>query len=48
MEFNGALCRGLKTVRYREKSASDADLTLTDFLADGGAHCREGAPPAPN
>jgi metal-sulfur cluster biosynthetic enzyme len=30
MEFNGALCRGLKEVRYREKA--DGELTLVDFL----------------
>jgi hypothetical protein len=30
MEFNGALCRGLKAVRYREKA--DGELTLVDFL----------------
>jgi hypothetical protein len=38
MEFNGALCRGLKQVRYREKSA-DAELTLVDFLPAPAAAC---------
>ena len=38
MEFNGALCRGLKQVRYREKSA-DAELTLVDFLPPSAAAC---------
>jgi metal-sulfur cluster biosynthetic enzyme len=33
MEFNGALCRGLKQVRYREKAAGADELTLVDFLA---------------
>ncbi len=32
MEFNGALCRGLKQVRYREKSREGPELTLVDFL----------------
>ena len=32
MEFNGALCRGLKQVRYREKATGDDQLTLVDFL----------------
>ncbi len=34
MEFNGALCRGLKQTRYWEKPASSDELTLTDFIAD--------------
>jgi hypothetical protein len=38
MEFNGALCRGLKETRYREKSAN-GELTLVDFLAPDGAPC---------
>ena len=36
MEFNGALCRGLKQVRYREKRAGDDELTIVDFLAPAG------------
>jgi metal-sulfur cluster biosynthetic enzyme len=32
MEFNGALCRGLKEARYREKRADRSELTLIDFL----------------
>ena len=35
MEFNGALCRGLKEVRYRDKS----DLTLVDFLPRSPIAC---------
>ena len=42
MEFNGALCRGLKQVRYREKAISDSELTLVDFLHTPVAAC--GAP----
>ena len=33
IEFNGALCRGLKQVRYREKAAGDDELTIVDFLS---------------
>jgi metal-sulfur cluster biosynthetic enzyme len=33
MEFNGALCRGLKQVRYREKAAGEDELTIVDFLS---------------
>ncbi len=37
MEFNGALCRGLKEARYREKAADRSELTLVDFIpADRG------------
>ena len=32
MEFNGALCRGLKEARYREKAANESELTLVDFI----------------
>ena len=32
MEFNGALCRGLKDARYREKPADPSELTLVDFI----------------
>lgn len=38
MEFNGALCRGLKQVRYHEKS-TDAELTLVDFLPPPEPNC---------
>lgn len=34
MEFNGALCRGLKDVRYREKK--DGELSVVDFLPKAG------------
>ena len=34
MEFNGALCRGLKDVRYREKK--DGELSVVDFLPRSG------------
>jgi len=37
MEFNGALCRGLKEVRYREKA--DGELTLVDFLPRSAIAC---------
>jgi len=37
MEFNGALCRGLKDVRYREKA--DSELTLIDFLPQTPVAC---------
>ena len=32
MEFNGALCRGLKQKRYWEKPSADGERTLADFL----------------
>ncbi len=32
MEFNGALCRGLKEARYREKTSNENELTLVDFI----------------
>jgi metal-sulfur cluster biosynthetic enzyme len=32
MEFNGALCRGLKKARYREKATPDGELTLAEFI----------------
>jgi len=34
MEFNGALCRGLKDARYREKK--DGELSVVDFLPKAG------------
>ena len=33
MEFNGALCRGLKETRYKEMSVIDGEPTLVDFIA---------------
>ena len=32
MEFNGALCRGLKSTRYKEVAAVDGEPTLVDFI----------------
>jgi hypothetical protein len=34
MEFNGALCRGLKTTRYKELEVVDGEPTLVDFILD--------------
>ena len=34
MEFNGALCRGLKDTRYKELGMVDGEPTLIDFIAD--------------
>lgn len=34
MEFNGALCRGLKTTRYKEVDVVDGEPTLVDFILD--------------
>ncbi len=34
MEFNGALCRGLKTTRYKELDVIDGEPTLVDFMLD--------------
>lgn len=34
MEFNGALCRGLKRTRYKELDVADGAPTLVDFLLD--------------
>ncbi|HUG61596.1 MAG TPA: iron-sulfur cluster assembly protein [Methylomirabilota bacterium] len=42
MEFNGALCRGLKRTRYKELSVVDGEPTLVDFIMD-----RVPAPAAP-
>ena len=33
MEFNGALCRGLKDTRYKELGVVDGEPTLVDFIA---------------
>ncbi|MFB2550493.1 iron-sulfur cluster assembly protein [Ensifer soli] len=33
MEFNGALCRGLKGTRYKEVDRVDGEPTLVDFIA---------------
>ena len=32
MEFNGALCRGLKDTRYKEMTVIDGEPTLVDFI----------------
>ncbi|WP_413992888.1 iron-sulfur cluster assembly protein [Labrys okinawensis] len=32
MEFNGALCRGLKTTRYKQADFVDGEPTLVDFI----------------
>jgi metal-sulfur cluster biosynthetic enzyme len=34
MEFNGALCRGLKHTRYKELDMVDGEPTLVDFIMD--------------
>ena len=34
MEFNGALCRGLKSTRYKEAEFVDGEPTLVDFILD--------------
>jgi metal-sulfur cluster biosynthetic enzyme len=34
MEFNGALCRGLKHTRYKELGVVDGEPTLVDFILD--------------
>ncbi|TPN37930.1 iron-sulfur cluster assembly protein [Mesorhizobium sp. B2-3-3] len=34
MEFNGALCRGLKHTRYKELGEIDGEPTLVDFILD--------------
>ncbi|RWM05629.1 iron-sulfur cluster assembly protein [Mesorhizobium sp.] len=34
MEFNGALCRGLKQTRYKELDVVDGEPTLVDFIMD--------------
>ncbi|TIN47223.1 MAG: iron-sulfur cluster assembly protein [Mesorhizobium sp.] len=34
MEFNGALCRGLKQTRYKELDVTDGEPTLVDFIMD--------------
>lgn len=34
MEFSGALCRGLKDVRYKEAAFIDGEPTLVDFMLD--------------
>ncbi|TPJ83254.1 iron-sulfur cluster assembly protein [Mesorhizobium sp. B2-5-13] len=34
MEFNGALCRGLKHTRYKELDVVDGEPTLVDFIMD--------------
>ncbi|MGT2467158.1 iron-sulfur cluster assembly protein [Mesorhizobium sp.] len=34
MEFNGALCRGLKQTRYKKLDVVDGEPTLVDFIMD--------------
>lgn len=34
MEFNGALCRGLKRTRYKEVDVIEGEPTLVDFILD--------------
>lgn len=34
MEFNGALCRGLKQTRYKEVDVVEGEPTLVDFIMD--------------
>lgn len=34
MEFNGALCRGLKQTRYQELETTEGEPTLVDFILD--------------
>ncbi|UVC12816.1 iron-sulfur cluster assembly protein [Mesorhizobium onobrychidis] len=34
MEFNGALCRGLKQTRYKELDVVEGEPTLVDFIMD--------------
>ena len=34
MEFNGALCRGLKRTRYQELETIEGEPTLVDFILD--------------
>lgn len=34
MEFNGALCRGLKQTRYKQAEFTDGEPTLVDFILD--------------
>lgn len=40
MEFNGALCRGLKGVRYRQAAAGEDRLTIADFMPAAGGLAR--------
>lgn len=34
MEFNGAICRGLLSTRYKEANLADGEPTLVDFMLD--------------
>lgn len=34
MEFNGAMCRGLLSTRYKEANLDDGEPTLVDFMLD--------------
>lgn len=44
MEFNGALCRGLKQTRYKEMEMVDGEPTLVDFII-GRVPASETGPP---
>ncbi|PBC01371.1 iron-sulfur cluster assembly protein [Mesorhizobium sp. WSM3860] len=44
MEFNGALCRGLKHARYKELDVIDGEPTLVDFIMDRVPERRAPAP----
>lgn len=44
MEFNGALCRGLKQTRYKQAAFSDGEPTLVDFILDRVPPATGGAP----
>ena len=44
MEFNGALCRGLKTTRYKQAEFVDGEPTLVDFIMN---RVPSPAPPTP-
>lgn len=41
MEFNGALCRGLKGTRYKEVAQVDGEPTLVDFILGRAPERRE-------
>ncbi|MDE1994826.1 MAG: DUF59 domain-containing protein [Rhizobiaceae bacterium] len=45
MEFNGALCRGLKQTRYKELEVIDGEPTLVDFIV-GRVPARPASPHA--
>lgn len=47
MEFNGALCRGLKQSRYKEVRQVDGEPTLVDFILDRVPDARSAAGAGP-